>query len=126
MIRAFIVSSIEYQKWGMNIETISAIGAIILTVVQGWGFIKQAQAIWHEQSGDSIPVWMFGYLWCYFGSLIVYSFSARSAVMFINGLLFIGIAPVVIGLMKFKRHTVLERGCYPLFGVIRLDGLKRP
>lgn len=117
-MQEFLRNSVEWQKWGMNVATISAIGATILTVFQGWSFIKQGQAIWRAKSGDSVSVLTFGYLYYYFMSFAVYALSMKSLVMLINGMLFLSILPITFGLAKFKRYTTWERILYSLFGIM--------
>ena len=61
----FLRSTVEWKNWGMNVLTISALGTLVLTVVQARSFAKQAKAIWNSGKGDSVSVTMFGYLQFY-------------------------------------------------------------
>lgn len=112
----FLRSTAEWQQWGMNMLTFSSIGAIVLTLIQAWSFIRQARRIWSERSGESVSVKMFGYLLFYLISFVIYGIAMRKVTMIINGALFIVVIPIVLGLCKFKVITKGEQLCLLLFG----------
>ena len=106
----FLKSSIEFQQWGWNISTVGAVGAIVLTLFQGWGFWKQSRAIWTEKSGQSISVPMTGFWLVYFGAFLVYALSVPSVVMVWNCFLVIPIAVATAGLWVYKERRLGEWG----------------
>lgn len=114
----FLRSTVEWQNWGMNILTFSSIGAVIITGFQAWSFIKQSRAIWTSENGDSVSVTMFGYLLFYLISFVIYGLAARKITIIVNGLLFLCVIPIVIGLFKFKHVTRMERHCVAAFGML--------
>lgn len=114
----FLRSTVEWKNWGMNILTFSSIGAIIITMFQAWSFIKQSRTIWNKRSGDSVSMMMFGYALFHLMAFTVYGFAERGITIIINGLLFLCVIPIVIGLFKFKRITRAERHCVTAFGML--------
>ena len=114
----FLRDTVEWKNWGMNVLTLSAIGAVVITVFQAWSFTKQAMVIWDKKRGDSVSVMMFGYLLFHLMSFSIYGFAMKSITIMINGLLFVCIVPIVLGLKKFKKITQLERWCVSAFSIL--------
>ena len=114
----FLRSTVEWRNWGMNALTISALGTFVLTVFQTRSFAKQARAIWNSVKGDSVSVTMFGYLQFYLMSFVLYGIAMKSIAMVVNGLLFICIIPILFGLCKYKKLTLLEKCSVAAFSVL--------
>jgi len=108
-------STVEYQNWGWNIFTISAIGTFLFTVLQGWGLWKQNRAIWRTRSGKSISAHFFIYWAWYFSSFLVYGLAKHSIAMVVNALQGVVIIPILVGLWKFNEgFTVKEKSFFRL------------
>ena len=106
----FLKNSVEFHHWGWNVQTIGAIGTLICTVFQGWGFWKQSNVIWEKRSGESVSVPMTGFWLVYFCAFVIYAVSVPSIAMTANCLLGIPIAVATLGLWRYKKRLVKEWG----------------
>lgn len=113
----------EYQQFGMNALTVSALGATIFTFLQGWGVRKLGNRIWETRSGDSVSVIFIGYSMLYFFAFIVYGAQKLSITMTFNGLLALLHIRIMRGLLKFKGFTSLEWFCLVVFGIVMIPGM---
>lgn len=107
----------EYQSFGMNALTMSAIGATVFTFLQGWGLWKQGRSIWDKRSGKSISVIFIAYSMFYFLAFCFYGAQRSSITMTFNGLLFLIHIPIMLGLLEFKGFTRFEWALICIFAV---------
>lgn len=118
----------EYQNFGINALTVSAIGATVFTFFQGWGLWKQGKSIWDKRSGKSVSVTFIAYSMFYFLAFCFYGAQKLSVTMTFNGLLFLIHIPIMLGLLEFKGFTRSEWTSIALFGfgmptsMLMLDG----
>jgi uncharacterized protein with PQ loop repeat len=96
---------VEIQNWGFNALIISALLTVVFTVFQGYGFIRQSQKIWKKKSAESLSAPFFFLLFFYFIAFTFYGFSKNSLAIIFNSLLFLPCAPIVIGIIRFKKLT---------------------
>lgn len=99
---------VEFQNWGFNILTISSLMTVLFTIFQGYGFIKQSQKIWREKSVKSISPPFFFLFFFYFIAFIFYGIYKNSLAMIFNGSLFITCIPIVLGIIKFKKMSLVD------------------
>lgn len=111
----FLKNTVEWQGWGCNALTISFIGTVFFTILEGWGFWMQNRSIWQNKSGASISVGLFIYFGCLFITVIVYGYYIKSIAAIFNGMLGFLHLPILLGLWKFKGYTKLEKGCLCVF-----------
>lgn len=100
--------TIEYENFGLNALTISAIATIIFSLVKGYGIGRQAWKIWSEKSGESISPIFFAYNFFYFLIFLAYGFEEKSLAIIISGSLCLLYLPILIGLKKFRGFTSLD------------------
>jgi uncharacterized protein with PQ loop repeat len=105
----FISNLVEYQNWGLNILTISALGTLFFTILQVYGACDQNKKIWSKKPLKSVSLLFFAYNCSYFSSLFCYGFFKHSLAMILNGLLLFFFLPIVIGVWKFKKNTAKEK-----------------
>jgi hypothetical protein len=115
-----IKGTVEFQNWGLNILTISALGTVFFTLLQAWSLLRQNKAIWQNRSGESINVTIFSYWLFYFMAFTIYGFGNKSIAMVANGLLFIVFIPIILGLWKFKKFNLIEKLGFSVFWIIPL------
>ena len=106
---------IEFQDFGWNGQTVFALATMLCTIFQGYGVFMQNKKIWREREVKSLSVFLFFFYLFFFMSLIFYALEKKSFAMLFNSLLFILYAPIVIGLIKFKKITFLESLSFVLF-----------
>jgi len=111
-------STVEYQNWGYNALTFSAIGTFLFTFLQMWSFGEQSKLIWTNRSGESVSVKMFSYWFFYWMAFSVYGIAGKSIAIAFNGLMFLATAPILLGLYKFKGFTFWEKGSFCVFSLI--------
>lgn len=99
---------VEIQNWGFNALVISSIITMLLTVFQGYGFIKQNQKIWKTKSAKSLSAPLFFLFFFYFIAFSFYGWHQNSLAMIFNGLLFLPCIPIVAGVIKFKRLNWID------------------
>jgi len=99
---------IEIQNWGFNKLIIASLFTMIFTVFQFYGFLKQNQKIWGKKSVKSLSAPFFFLLFFYFIALIFYGFSKNSLAMIFNSLLFLPCIPITIGIIKFKKLSLID------------------
>lgn len=99
---------VEIQNWGFNILILSSLMTMVFSIFQGYGFIKQAQKIWQSRSAKSISAPFFFLFFFYFIAFVIYGFYKNSLAIIFNGLLFIVCVPVVAGVIKFKKMTLID------------------
>jgi len=93
---------IEFQQFGWNLVTFGFIGAMCTGLLGFWGIIKQAQAIWGDKSGKSVPVLMHAYGMLFFASGCVYGISIGSLALMIMSIRVLLTIPVLVGLWKYQ------------------------
>lgn len=99
---------IEIQNWGFNFLVITSIITIVFTIFQAYGFIRQGRKIWRRKSVKSISGPFFFLFFFYFIAFTFYGYEQKSLAMTLNGLLFLPCAPIVIGIIKFRRPDILD------------------
>lgn len=113
---------VEIQEFGLNAVTVGFLGTIIFTLVQAWGLRQQSVTIWKRRSGASVSVTYFAYSTAHFTTTMIYGVSQDSIALIFNGLLLaVMLVPIIFGLWKFKRWSLLEKGlvaCFLTFPVI--------
>lgn len=105
---------IEIENWGFNSIIISSLITVLFTFLQGYGIIKQAQKIWRSKSVKSLSTFFFFFLFFYFIILILYGLNKNSLTMIFNGLLVFTSIPVVVGILKFKTLSFIEKISIPI------------
>lgn len=109
IIQGILAQTVEYQNWGWNATTVSALGIVILTIPEIWGLWKQNRAIWTKHSGESVSIVWFSYGLYYFAACMIYDISIRSAASVFNAVALASLhIPILTGLWKFKRYTARE------------------
>ncbi len=109
----------EYQEWGWNALTLGALGTIVFTIVEAWGFWKQNQKIWRQKSGESISITLFSYMFFAFWAFIFYGIFTRSASSVVNGLVLGSFyIPIILGLFKFEGFTNREKAQFCIFALM--------
>lgn len=101
-------NSIEYQNFGLNALSISAIATICFSIMQGYGAIAQNNKIWREKSGETIKILFFVYNFWYFFSFFIYGIAQNSIAITFNGAIGFLYIPILIGLHKFKGFSRKE------------------
>lgn len=105
---------VEIQQFGWNAITISAIATMIFSVGEAWGIYKQNKKVWKKESGLSISISWFIYFMFMLASFFVYGFITHKIAIMFNGLVFIFVIPLVVGLWKFKGFTIFD---YLIFAI---------
>ena len=112
----YLENFIEWQLWGWNLATISAVGAFLFTGLEAYLFYQQNKIIWEKKSGESLSVDLFIFLPFMFASFIVYGLARHEGVLVFNGLLFLFAIPIAVGLIKFRgylpRHGIIIILCF--------------
>lgn len=109
-------NTIEWQKWGWNIATITFLFTIPFTMLDGWGYKKQGETIWKKGSAESISAITFVYSASLCYSYTIYSLYIGSLAILFNGIILgYNIIPIVWGLFKFKKFTRIEKTCMAVF-----------
>ncbi len=98
----FLKNSAEIKNFGFNILTLSFLGTIFFSCLQGWSLFKQGKKIWDFEDGRSVSIVQFGYWAAYFFAVIPYGFSMGSIALIFNGLVGIPCVYILLGLWKFK------------------------
>lgn len=115
----FVTSLAEYQKFGLNTTTITAIGILCITLFQAWGMTGQVRTIWRTRSGEGLSVLWFSYTMWFFVAAIVYAFHTRSGAMLVNAsVMMTGHLAILAGLWRFKGWTWSETGQTVLYAAI--------
>jgi uncharacterized protein with PQ loop repeat len=99
---------VEYQNFGFNTLTISALATIFFSFFQGYGAIAQSKKIWHEESGETITVLFFVSNFWYFMSFFIYGIYQDSIAITLNGAVGFLYIPILMGLKKFKGFAISE------------------
>jgi len=102
---------VEFQNWGFNALIISFFMTIIFSIFQGYGFVVQSRKIFKEESVESISLVMFFYLFFYLMAFAVYGLEEKSLAIIFKGLIFIFVAPIIVGIFKFKDKITLKDIC---------------
>ncbi len=113
-----ILNSVEYEKFGKNLDTFSAVMTALLTFAQARVLLRQNKSIWVKKSAESMSAGLFSYMgFSSFTYLLFGYYQNKLAVMF-NGL-FLGLLyiPIVIGVIKYNRSEKFE---YKLIGIFSL------
>ncbi len=119
----FLKKTPEYQNFGMNALTVSAIGATAFTFLQAWGVRKQGNRIWNTKEGESVSVMFIGYSMFYFFAFLIYGAERLSITMTLNGLLALFHIRVMRGLLKFKGFTNIEWIWLFGFAILMVPGM---
>lgn len=108
IFKKILENLIEYQNYlqyhQLNIVTGTFIIAIIATIIQGWGILKQNKKIWRNRSGTSLPISFFSFQFFYCLGYLIYGFQIHSGALIISDLVGLLYIPLIIGLIKFKRQ----------------------
>jgi MtN3 and saliva related transmembrane protein len=108
IFKKILESSIEYQNYiqyhELNIVTATLIIAILATFIQGWGILKQNKKIWKNRSGKALPISFFSFQFFYCLGYLIYGLEIHSVALIISDLVGLLYIPIIIGLIKFKRH----------------------
>ena len=99
---------VEIKNWGFNALVISSIITMLLTIFQGYGFIKQSQKIWKTKSARSLSAPLFFLFFFYFIAFSFYGWHQNSLAMTFNSLLFLPCIPIITGIIKFKRLNWID------------------
>jgi uncharacterized protein with PQ loop repeat len=91
---------IEYQNWGWNIITLSFIGTVIFSIIEGWGIWQQRNTINEKNSSQSLPMMANAYYCIFFICFLIYGIQMKSLAMIINGLLAIPFIAMYISALK--------------------------
>lgn len=106
-ILVFVANSVEMRSFGMNSSTFWAMGVMFITFVQAYGLFEVSRAIYRNESGRGVSLYMLGYwhalMWCF----AYHAWNVNSIVMMFNG--------VVLATL----YTVA------LFAVVRHEGFSR-
>ena len=105
----FLQHFVEYQGWGMNALTISALGTFFFTFLQGGGTVDQTKKIWSEKSAKAVSLQLFSYNTAYFFAFFFYGIEKNSLAMIFNSLLGVIFIPIVIGILRFEKHSVGQK-----------------
>lgn len=101
-------NTLEYKDFGFNALTVSAIGTILFSLLQGYGILGQSHKIWRAKSGEAISSTFFFYNFFYFLIFLIYGIDEKSVAMSFNGALCFLYIPILVGLRKFKGFTKTE------------------
>lgn len=99
---------VEVKGWGFNALIIFSLFTMIFSIFQGYGFLKQSQKIWKDKSVESLSTPFFFLFFFYFIAFIFYGLHQKSLAIVFNGLLFLPCAPILIGILKFKKLNVVD------------------
>jgi len=108
-------STVEWQSLGYNALTITFLATLITTSLGGWGYIRQARAVWKKKSGESVSVTLFSYFGAFFLAFLVYGIATRRIAVAFNGLLGFFHVPILWGLWKFKGFSRAEKVLFWMF-----------
>ncbi len=109
---------VEIQNFGFNSLTITSSITMLFTIFQGYGVISQNKNIWQKKSGESLSATLFFLYGFFFIAFFFYGLSKNSLAMTFNGFLAIPYIPLIIGLIKFKRLTFIEKLSLPIIAAI--------
>lgn len=86
-VMAFVVSSVEAKRFGMNVSTFWAMGAGLMTFVQAYGSYNLVNSIHKNESGEGVSFCMLGYwhalMWCF----VYYAWSIHSVAVMFSGIM---------------------------------------
>lgn len=99
---------IEVANWGWNLLTFSAIGAVLITIYQGYGLWKQSREIRLTGNSESLSTFYFSYMLWYFLAFVYYGLSSHSLAMSFCGLLGFLYIPILIGIHKSRGFTLVD------------------
>lgn len=97
-----ITNTVEYQNFGLNALTISAIATIIFSFIKGYGVIAQGIEIWKHESGENISPIFFCYNFFYFLLFLTYGIEEKSIAIICSGSLCLLYLPIILGLKKYR------------------------
>ncbi|MEK7598954.1 MAG: hypothetical protein AAB474_00675 [Patescibacteria group bacterium] len=107
---SFLKNTVEWRSWGWNLTTLTFLFTLLFTLIDGWGYKKQGETIWNNQSAESVSVITFVYSASFCCSYAIYSVFIGSIAILFNGMVLgYNMAPVIGGLFKFKRITRKEK-----------------
>ena len=117
-LMGLLKSTVEYQNWGYNALTFSAIGTFLFTFLQMWSFGQQNKRIWSSRSGEAVSVPMFSYWLFYWTAFLIYGVFGKSIAIVFNSLMFLTTIPILLGLYKFKGFVRREKILFGIFSLI--------
>lgn len=103
-----LISTVEYQNFGLNLFTISAFATIFFSLVKGYGITQQGVKIWRKKSGKNLSPIFFFYNFFYFLIFLFYGIEEKSLAITSNGLLSFFYLPVLFGLKKYRGFSKKE------------------
>ncbi|MBI3956561.1 MAG: hypothetical protein HY340_01075 [Candidatus Kerfeldbacteria bacterium] len=126
----------DFAWWGWNLRTVSFSGTFVFTALQGWGLVKQSDAIWNGRSGASVSNPWFIFNTALFTTFFLYGLTRLDLPIIANGgALAVLHIPILLGLARFKGITRPQRqfgfglgivvaaaGIVRLLGVVYLIG----
>lgn len=101
-MKEFIESTVEFQNWGTNKETLVFLVTVLFTMFQGWSLFSQGITVHRKRSGESLSVVLFIYGASYFFTFFAYGITRGSVAIMFNGLLGVPCLVVLLSLIKFK------------------------
>ncbi len=104
----FLKNTVEYQNFGWNVITLGALGTVVFTGLQTWGFAKQNRAIWDNRSGESISVLVVGFLIAYSCAFFIYGIEMKKIAILLGNMIIIPLIPTFIALCKYKNIKQYE------------------
>ncbi len=114
--------TVEYQNFGWNYSTLSAVLMLLFTVLETWGIIQQGKTIWEKESAESVETELFLYTFWFFLLCGIYGFYLHSMAMIINCFVTaVAQIPILRGIIRFRGLTERERivgSAYALMPVI--------
>ncbi len=111
-------NTVEYQNFGLNALTISAIATIIFSFIKGCGIVAQGTKIWKDKTGKSISPVFFFYNFFYFLLFLTYGIEEKSIAIIVSGLLCLLYLPIIIGLKKYRGFSKKEIGLIAIISLI--------
>ena len=118
MLIEFFHQTIEYQRWGFNMLTVSSLATIFFTTVLGWAFWKQDQTVRERHSGKSVSALWHTYYAFLSLSTLIYGFHVTSIALIYNGLLCIPRFSIILGLRRYKGFALTEKISLAGFAVL--------
>jgi uncharacterized protein with PQ loop repeat len=102
LLETLVGWSIEYQKWGYNLLSCTAIATLFFSVLQGSMTFIQGGKIREMKSALSVNVGFFGFRLWTFTSILIYGYMAHSLALLVNG--FIQMSAQAFVMLQLRRH----------------------
>jgi uncharacterized protein with PQ loop repeat len=109
-VAAVIVSTFEYQNFGLNVLTISFLVTVGFTFfLQLPGLVSQAQTLWKNKSAEGVEMLTFIAFFSYFLVTLIYMFSISSVAGIINSLTLLPPQIFILAaLFKYKKIRLID------------------